>query len=37
MKKKTIKIICITAGAITVVGAGITAITCVLAKKKKHR
>lgn len=36
MKKKTIKIICITAGAIAAVGAAITAIAYVLAKKKKH-
>lgn len=36
MKKRTIKTICITAGAIVAVGAGITAIACVLAKKKKH-
>jgi len=36
MKKKTIKIICITAGAVAVVGAGITAIAYVLAKKEKH-
>ena len=36
MKKRTIKTICITAGAIVAVGAGITAIACVLAKKKKE-
>jgi len=36
MKKNPIKIICITAGAVAAVGAGITAIACVLAKKKKH-
>jgi len=36
MKKKTIKIICITAGAIATVGTGITAIAYVLAKNKKH-
>lgn len=36
MKKKTFKIICITAGAIAAVGAGITAFAYVLAKKKKH-
>ncbi len=36
MKKKTIKIICITAGAIAAVGAGITTIAYVLAKKKKQ-
>ena len=34
MKKKTIRIICITAGAIAAVGAGITAISCFAAKKK---
>jgi len=34
MKKKTIKIICITAGAVAAVGAGITAIAYFLAKKK---
>ena len=36
MKKKTVKIICITAGAIAMVGAGITAIACIIAKKKKY-
>ena len=36
MKKHTIKIICTTAGAIAVVGAGITAIACIIAKKKKY-
>jgi len=36
MKKKTIKIICITAGAIATVGAGITAIACISVKKKKQ-
>lgn len=36
MKKKTIKIIYITAGAVVAVGAGITAIAYVSAKKKKH-
>ena len=36
MKKRTIKVIGITAGAIAAVGAGITAFAYVLAKKKKH-
>jgi len=36
MKKKAIKIICITAGAVAAVGAGITAIAYVLTKKKKQ-
>jgi len=37
MKKKTIRIICITAGAIAAVGAGITTVACLAAKKKKPR
>ena len=37
MKKRIITTICITAGAIVAVGAGITAIAYVLAKKKKPR
>jgi hypothetical protein len=36
MKKKTIRIICITAGTIAAVGAGITAIACVIFKMKKQ-
>lgn len=36
MKKKTIKAIFITAGAVVAVGAGITAFAYVLAKKKKQ-
>ena len=36
MKKKTIKIISITASTIVAVGAGITAIAYVLTKKKKQ-
>lgn len=35
MKKKTIKAIFITAGAVVAVGAGITAIACISVKKKK--
>ena len=36
MKKKTIRIICITAGAVAAVGAGITAIAYDLTKNKKQ-
>ena len=36
MKKRTIKIICITVGAIAMVGAVITAFAYVLAKKEKQ-
>jgi hypothetical protein len=36
MKKKTFKVICITAGAIAAVGAGITTIACLAVKKKKQ-
>ena len=36
MKKRTIKTICITAGAAVAVGAGIIAFAYILAKKKKH-
>ena len=35
MKKKTFKIICITAGAIAAIGAGITAFAYISAKKEK--
>ncbi len=35
MKKKTVKIICITAGAIAAVGAGVTLIACSVSKSKK--
>ena len=37
MKKKTFKVICITAGAVAAVGAGITAIAYISAKNKKKR
>jgi len=37
MKKKTIKIICITAGAIAAVGAGVTVLACCTAKSKKAK
>ncbi len=36
MKKNPIKIICFTAGAVVAVGAGITTIACLAAKKKKQ-
>ena len=35
MKKHTIKIICITAGAIAAVGSGIAVLACCKAKKTK--
>ncbi|GEM_PF-3298502 len=37
MKKKAIKIICITAGAIAVVGSGIAFLACCTAKSKKSK
>ena len=35
MNKKTIKIICITTGAIAAVGAGVTILACALRRKRK--
>ena len=35
MKKKTIKVICITAGAIAAVGSGVAVLACCKAKKTK--
>ena len=37
MKKKTIKVICITAGAVAAVGAGVTILVCCTAKSKKAK
>ena len=37
MKKHTIKIICITAGAVAAVGAGVTILACCTVKSKKAK
>ena len=37
MKKKTIKVICITAGAIAAVGSGIAVLACCTSKSKKAK
>ncbi len=37
MKKRTIKTICITAGAVVAVGAGIAVLACCTAKSKKAK
>ncbi|HOF68878.1 MAG TPA: hypothetical protein PLF24_05345 [Ruminococcus sp.] len=37
MKKHTIKIICITAGAVAAVGSGIAVLACYSAKSKKAK
>ncbi len=37
MKKRTIKAICITAGAVAAVGASIAVLTCYTAKSKKAK